>query len=88
MSTNGLLLITSCVKSVYSLIVPMRAVTNLCFIIQVSAWYTLVIFTASMKEYADPVIDWLDAGRGMFGSRFFREVRIPCVLGLGLNSHS
>lgn len=42
---------------------------------QVSAWYTLVIFTASMREYADPVIDWLDAGRGILERRFFREVR-------------
>lgn len=42
---------------------------------QVSAWYTLVIFTASMQEYADPVIDWLDAGRGILGRRLFREVR-------------
>ncbi|KAL6309736.1 NLI interacting factor-like phosphatase-domain-containing protein [Sparassis latifolia] len=43
------------------------------FLRKVSGWYTLVIFTASMQEYADPVIDWLDAGRGMFGRRFFRE---------------
>jgi TFIIF-interacting CTD phosphatase-like protein len=41
---------------------------------KVSGWYTLVIFTASMQEYADPVIDWLDAGRGILGKRFFREV--------------
>ena len=41
---------------------------------KVSTWYTLVIFTASMQEYADPVIDWLDAGRGILGKRFFREV--------------
>lgn len=41
---------------------------------KVSTWYTLVIFTASMQEYADPVIDWLDAGRGIIGKRFFREV--------------
>lgn len=27
-----------------------------------------------MKEYADPVIDWLDAGRGILALRFFREV--------------
>lgn len=39
-----------------------------------STWYTLVIFTASMQEYADPVIDWLDAGRGILTRRFFREV--------------
>ncbi|OCB90865.1 NIF-domain-containing protein [Sanghuangporus baumii] len=43
------------------------------FLRKVSAWYTLVIFTASMKEYADPVIDWLDAGRGIISLRFFRE---------------
>lgn len=43
-----------------------------CF--QVSQWYTLVIFTASMQEYADPVIDWLDAGRGILSRRLFREV--------------
>lgn len=28
-----------------------------------------------MKEYADPVIDWLDAGQDILGRRFFREVR-------------
>ncbi|KAI0065883.1 hypothetical protein BV25DRAFT_1821584 [Artomyces pyxidatus] len=43
------------------------------FLRKVSAWYTLVIFTASMQEYADPVIDWLDAGRGILERRLFRE---------------
>ncbi|KAG7097013.1 hypothetical protein E1B28_004406 [Marasmius oreades] len=43
------------------------------FLRTVSGWYTLVIFTASMKEYADPVIDWLDAGRGILGNRLFRD---------------
>ena len=47
---------------------------------QVSQWYTLVIFTASMQEYADPVIDWLDAGRGILGRRLFREVSDECCL--------
>ena len=28
-----------------------------------------------MREYADPVIDWLDAGRGILVQRFFRDVR-------------
>ena len=28
-----------------------------------------------MQEYADPVIDWLDAGRGILPHRFFRDVR-------------
>ena len=40
---------------------------------QVANWYTLVIFTASMPEYADPVIDWLDAGRNLFAKRFYRD---------------
>ncbi|KAI6151968.1 NIF-domain-containing protein [Pisolithus tinctorius] len=43
------------------------------FLRKVSGWYTLVVFTASMEEYADPVIDWLDAGRGILTRRFFRE---------------
>ena len=30
-----------------------------------------------MQEYADPVIDWLDAGRGILPHRFFRDVRHP-----------
>ena len=43
---------------------------------QVSDWYTLVVFTASMQEYADPVIDWLDAGRGILSRRLFREASL------------
>jgi len=43
------------------------------FLRKVSSWYTLVIFTASMQEYADPVIDWLDGGRGILVRRLFRE---------------
>ncbi|KAK7061677.1 major facilitator superfamily domain-containing protein [Favolaschia claudopus] len=43
------------------------------FLRTVSGWYTLVIFTASMQEYADPIIDWLDAGRGILAQRFFRD---------------
>jgi len=43
------------------------------FLRKVSGWYTLVVFTASMQEYADPVIDWLDAGRGILARRLFRE---------------
>lgn len=27
-----------------------------------------------MQEYADPVIDWLDAGRGILAHRLFRDV--------------
>lgn len=28
-----------------------------------------------MQEYADPVIDWLDGGRGLFGKKLYRDVR-------------
>lgn len=27
-----------------------------------------------MQEYADPVIDWIDGGRGILTRRLFREV--------------
>ncbi|TXT15866.1 hypothetical protein VHUM_00369 [Vanrija humicola] len=43
------------------------------FLKKVASWYTLVIYTASMPEYADPVIDWLDGGRGLFTKRLYRE---------------
>ena len=43
------------------------------FLRKVSSWYTVVIFTASVQEYADPVIDWLDQGRGLISARLFRE---------------
>lgn len=38
-----------------------------------ASWYTLVIYTASMPEYADPVIDWLDGGKGYFQKKLYRE---------------
>ncbi|KAI8840231.1 NLI interacting factor-like phosphatase-domain-containing protein [Chytridium lagenaria] len=43
------------------------------FLKKVSEWYKVVIFTASMPEYADPVIDWLDTNRSLISRRFFRE---------------
>lgn len=43
------------------------------FLRKVASWYTVVIFTASVQEYADPVIDWLDQGRGLISHRLFRE---------------
>lgn len=46
---------------------------NPTLIVQVATWYTLVIYTASMPEYADPVIDWLDAGRSLFAKRLYRD---------------
>ncbi|CCD26316.1 Nem1-Spo7 phosphatase catalytic subunit NEM1 NDAI_0H01420 [Naumovozyma dairenensis CBS 421] len=43
------------------------------FLSKVCKWYDLIIFTASMKEYADPVIDWLEASfQGTFTERYYR----------------
>ncbi|EPZ30978.1 hypothetical protein ROZALSC1DRAFT_26699 [Rozella allomycis CSF55] len=39
----------------------------------VSKWYSLVIFTASKREYASKVIDLLDNGRSLFKDRYYRE---------------
>ncbi len=38
-----------------------------------SKWYNLVVFTASVQEYADPVIDWLESDRKYFSGRFYRQ---------------
>lgn len=43
------------------------------FLRRVAAWYHVVVFTASVQEYADPVIDWLDQGRGLIAGRLFRD---------------
>lgn len=48
------------------------------FLSKVSKWYDLIIFTASMKEYADPVIDWLeDSLPDKFSQRLYRT---DCIL--------
>jgi len=39
----------------------------------VCKWYNLVIFTASVQEYADPVIDWLELERKYFAGRLYRQ---------------
>ncbi|SCU89498.1 LANO_0D05182g1_1 [Lachancea nothofagi CBS 11611] len=52
------------------------------FLTKISLWYDLVIFTASMKEYADPVIDWLEASfPGKFSRRLYRQ---DCTLRNGM----
>ena len=45
------------------------------FLKKVSEWYKVVIFTASLPEYADPVIDWLDSRLCVISKRFFRDVK-------------
>ncbi|KAM0510181.1 hypothetical protein ACHAPB_000529 [Verticillium nonalfalfae] len=41
--------------------------------IQICKWYNLVVFTASVQEYADPVIDWLESERKFFSARYYRQ---------------
>lgn len=43
------------------------------FLDVVSQWYDLVIYTASMEEYASIVVDRLDNGRGILRRRFYRQ---------------
>lgn len=43
------------------------------FLETVSQWYNLVVFTASVQEYADPMIDWLEKDRKYFCQRFYRQ---------------
>ncbi|KAJ6006432.1 hypothetical protein N7451_004376 [Penicillium sp. IBT 35674x] len=43
------------------------------FLRKISKWYKLVIFTASVQEYADPVIDWLESERKYFQARYYRQ---------------
>ncbi|KAK6605071.1 Nuclear envelope morphology protein 1 [Botrytis cinerea] len=39
----------------------------------VCKWYNLVVFTASLQDYADPVIDWLEQERKFFSARYYRQ---------------
>ncbi|KAL8356053.1 hypothetical protein RB601_001375 [Gaeumannomyces tritici] len=43
------------------------------FLRRVCKWYNLVVFTASVQEYADPVIDWLESERKFFSARYYRQ---------------
>lgn len=43
------------------------------FLRKVCKWYNLVVFTASVQEYADPVIDWLELERKYFSARYYRQ---------------
>jgi CTD nuclear envelope phosphatase 1 len=43
------------------------------FLRRVVKWFNLVIFTASVQEYADPVIDWLESERKFFSARYYRQ---------------
>ncbi len=43
------------------------------FLKKVCKWYKLVVFTASVQEYADPVVDWLELERKYFVGRYYRQ---------------
>lgn len=43
------------------------------FLRKVCKWYNLIVFTASVQEYADPVIDWLEVERKYFAGRYYRQ---------------
>lgn len=43
------------------------------FLSTVAKWYELAVFTASMQDYGDAVIEWIDAGRGFLRRRYFRD---------------
>ncbi|XP_065186974.1 CTD nuclear envelope phosphatase 1 homolog [Sycon ciliatum] len=43
------------------------------FLEQVSKWYDVVVFTASLEVYGTAVADRLDAGRNILGRRYYRQ---------------
>lgn len=45
-----------------------------CVVVQVSQWYELVVFTASMEIYGAAVADKLDRKQGMLKRRYYRQV--------------
>ena len=52
-----------------------------CLRVQVSQWYELVVFTASMEIYGSAVADKLDNNRNILKRRYYRQVlhRLPGV---------
>lgn len=55
---------------------------------QVSQWYDLVVFTASMEIYGSPVVERLDNGRGILRRKYYRQVCLMvknCIPSRGRN---
>lgn len=48
----------------------------LCVFMQVSQWYELVVFTASMEIYGSAVADKLDNNRNILKRRYYRQVTL------------
>lgn len=51
------------------------------FLTQVSQWFNVIVFTASVKSYADPMIDWVDAGLGVVQKRLYRSHCVQSHMG-------
>ncbi len=51
----------------------------LCVCTQVSQWYELVVFTASMEIYGSAVADKLDNNRNILKRRYYRQVLLSAV---------
>ncbi|PVV02764.1 hypothetical protein BB560_002779 [Smittium megazygosporum] len=47
------------------------------FLRKVSEWYKIVVYTASIPEYANPVLNFLDPFNSLFHKRLFRDSCIP-----------
>ncbi|KAI7865083.1 NLI interacting factor-like phosphatase-domain-containing protein [Spinellus fusiger] len=43
------------------------------FLHTISQWYKVIIFTASLADYANPVIDWLNQDQPIISQRYFRQ---------------
>ena len=43
------------------------------FLHEMREYYDIIIFTASMKEYADIILDHIDPGRKLIKKRYYRE---------------
>ncbi|EEB06848.1 Nem1-Spo7 phosphatase complex catalytic subunit Nem1 [Schizosaccharomyces japonicus yFS275] len=43
------------------------------FLAKVSQWYRLVLFTASVQAYADPIVDYLERDHKLFDARYYRQ---------------
>lgn len=58
----------------------LRGLHALCVLLQVSQWYELVVFTASMEIYGSAVADKLDNNRNILKRRYYRQVTLQVVL--------
>lgn len=52
-------------------------ISNAYFTPQVSQWYDIVVFTASMEIYGAAVADQLDNGRNILKRRYYRQHCTP-----------